>query len=117
MEGSTALGPALTVCAGLVANEPTSDIILCTDGMPNTGIGSLDNSGACSAGISFYQQVKVNDRLIRHKQMSVWYESWNAPVLVNSLNLYFTCVNNHEWKTNLSVRERWFIPWKVFYTG
>ncbi|XP_033628507.1 circularly permutated Ras protein 1-like [Asterias rubens] len=39
--GSTALGPGLAVCLGLLAKQPGSEIILCTDGMPNQGVGSL----------------------------------------------------------------------------
>ena len=39
--GSTALGPALSICAGFLSEVPSSEIILCTDGMPNVGVGSL----------------------------------------------------------------------------
>ncbi|XP_038074150.1 circularly permutated Ras protein 1-like [Patiria miniata] len=39
--GSTALGPALAVSLGLLAKLPGSEIVLCTDGMPNEGVGSL----------------------------------------------------------------------------
>lgn len=39
--GSTALGPALTVCAALVSEVPYSEVVLCTDGMANVGIGSI----------------------------------------------------------------------------
>ncbi|XP_046580582.1 circularly permutated Ras protein 1-like [Haliotis rubra] len=38
--GSTALGPALAICAGFVSDVPSSEIVLCTDGAPNSGIGS-----------------------------------------------------------------------------
>ncbi|XP_046381349.2 circularly permutated Ras protein 1-like [Haliotis rufescens] len=41
--GSTALGPALAICAGFVSEVPSSEIVLCTDGAPNRGIGSLSH--------------------------------------------------------------------------
>ncbi|XP_022105296.1 circularly permutated Ras protein 1-like [Acanthaster planci] len=42
--GSTALGPALAVSLGLLAKQPGSEIVLCTDGMPNEGVGSLQGN-------------------------------------------------------------------------
>ncbi|XP_059162189.1 circularly permutated Ras protein 1-like isoform X2 [Physella acuta] len=51
--GSTALGPALAICAGFVSKTPGSEIVLCTDGEPNVGIGSLPSP----AGAEFYRQV------------------------------------------------------------
>eukprot|EP00058_Branchiostoma_floridae_P000234 XP_002585722.1 hypothetical protein BRAFLDRAFT_133020 [Branchiostoma floridae] len=39
--GTTALGPALAVCAGVVADKPRSEIILCTDGAANVGVGDV----------------------------------------------------------------------------
>ena len=40
--GCTALGPALAVSVAMASDRPTSsEIILCTDGVPNTGVGSL----------------------------------------------------------------------------
>lgn len=39
--GCTALGPALSICAGYISEAPSSEIVLCTDGMPNVGVGSL----------------------------------------------------------------------------
>ncbi|XP_071081331.1 circularly permutated Ras protein 1-like [Haliotis cracherodii] len=39
--GCTALGPALAICAGFVSEVPSSEIVLCTDGAPNSGIGSM----------------------------------------------------------------------------
>jgi len=43
-EGSTALGPALAFSVGFLTNKPGSQIILCTDGCANVGIGSLSYS-------------------------------------------------------------------------
>ncbi|XP_064603913.1 LOW QUALITY PROTEIN: circularly permutated Ras protein 1-like [Liolophura sinensis] len=50
--GCTALGPALTVCIGITSKVPVSEIILCTDGAPNVGVG-----GDTSARDNFYAQV------------------------------------------------------------
>ncbi|KAK3592927.1 hypothetical protein CHS0354_011727 [Potamilus streckersoni] len=41
--GSTALGPALAISAGIISDIPGSEVILCTDGQPNCGIGKIDN--------------------------------------------------------------------------
>lgn len=42
-KGQTALGPALAVSLGLLKNsKPGSKILLCTDGLANIGVGSLD---------------------------------------------------------------------------
>ena len=47
--GTTALGPSLALCVGMASNFPTAEVILCTDGVSNVGVGSLegsaDNSG------------------------------------------------------------------------
>lgn len=41
--GSTALGPALITALGLASKgKPGSKVIICTDGISNVGIGSLD---------------------------------------------------------------------------
>lgn len=42
--GSTALGPALSAAVGLAAQHVGSEVILCTDGLPNAGIGSSGQS-------------------------------------------------------------------------
>ncbi|XP_071839229.1 circularly permutated Ras protein 1-like isoform X2 [Apostichopus japonicus] len=41
LAGSTALGPALALSVGFLSKTPGSEIVLCTDGQPNEGIGSL----------------------------------------------------------------------------
>lgn len=41
--GTTALGPSLALCVGLASNYPSAEIILCTDGLSNVGIGNLDS--------------------------------------------------------------------------
>lgn len=54
-EGCTALGPALAISAGIIAASPLSEVVLCTDGEPNTGVGNLDTA----AGELFYKKVKM----------------------------------------------------------
>ncbi|XP_052769779.1 circularly permutated Ras protein 1-like [Mya arenaria] len=39
IQGSTALGPALAISAGIISGLPESEVVLCTDGEPNVGIG------------------------------------------------------------------------------
>jgi hypothetical protein len=41
-EGSTALGPGLTFSIGLTSKKSGSQIILCTDGCANVGMGSIE---------------------------------------------------------------------------
>uniref|UniRef100_A0A6B2L0L5 VWFA domain-containing protein n=1 Tax=Arcella intermedia TaxID=1963864 RepID=A0A6B2L0L5_9EUKA len=41
--GATALGPGLTLAVGMASQQQHSKIILCTDGLSNVGIGSVDN--------------------------------------------------------------------------
>jgi hypothetical protein len=55
--GATALGPALSVCVGIASAHRRSEIILCTDGAPNVGIGSLDDHGLKSKSIAFYHMI------------------------------------------------------------
>lgn len=42
--GATALGPAAVVAVGLAGQGSASKIILCTDGLANVGVGSLDDN-------------------------------------------------------------------------
>ena len=53
--GNTALGPALAVCVGLTASSPYSEIVLCTDGEPNEGVGTLAQGP--DHGDTFYARV------------------------------------------------------------
>ena len=57
--GTTALGPALALCVGMASNYPSSEIILCTDGVSNVGVGNLDHG---SSGNSFYTTVSLQDK-------------------------------------------------------
>ncbi|CAL1548163.1 unnamed protein product [Lymnaea stagnalis] len=51
--GCTALGPALSICTGFLSKSPGSEIIVCTDGEPNVGVGSLGHN----QGNTFYRTV------------------------------------------------------------
>ena len=55
--GSTALGPALSLCVGIASNFPASEVILCTDGVSNVGVGNLESGSA--AGQEFYTSVST----------------------------------------------------------
>lgn len=52
-KGCTSLGPALSVAMGIVNGSVGSEIVLCTDGAPNGGIGSLSSCGV-ESGNHFY---------------------------------------------------------------
>jgi Mg-chelatase subunit ChlD len=55
--GCTALGPALTVASSIAAAHGGSgEVILCTDGMPNTGVGQV-NHGSLDGGNQFYTKI------------------------------------------------------------
>ncbi|XP_065181174.1 circularly permutated Ras protein 1-like [Sycon ciliatum] len=53
--GATALGPALTVAAGMATSTAAAEIVLCTDGRPNVALGALNSSG--EGGPEFYVQI------------------------------------------------------------
>ena len=44
--GSTALGSALTVSVGMASQHTHAEVILCTDGLPNVGLGMLQKNSA-----------------------------------------------------------------------
>ena len=52
--GTTALGPALALCVGMASNFPAAEIILCTDGISNVGVGNLEQG---STDKTFYTTV------------------------------------------------------------
>ena len=56
--GSTALGPALAIGVGMLAKQPGSEVVLCTDGMPNQGVGSLERYGHRGNDPNFYTRVR-----------------------------------------------------------
>eukprot|EP01117_Protostelium_nocturnum_P000157 TRINITY_DN1022_c0_g1_i1.p1 TRINITY_DN1022_c0_g1~~TRINITY_DN1022_c0_g1_i1.p1 ORF type:complete len:846 (-),score=320.97 TRINITY_DN1022_c0_g1_i1:76-2496(-) len=49
-DGQTALGPALAIATGLASNVPRSEIIVCTDGLSNVGIGATDLDAKVAKG-------------------------------------------------------------------
>ena len=59
--GTTALGPALAMCVGMASNFPTAEVILCTDGVSNVGVGNLERSSADGSG--FYATVSESPSL------------------------------------------------------
>jgi len=61
--GSTALGPALVVSLGMTQKYPGSKIVICTDGISNVGLGSLDDlvtDEQKQSVSSFYEQLGHN---------------------------------------------------------
>eukprot|EP00727_Mastigamoeba_balamuthi_P005505 m51a1_g1574 hypothetical protein (906) ;mRNA; f:87526-90624 len=53
-EGATALGPALILGIGIAGSAPGSSVVLCTDGLANQGLGSLE--GKASDFVAFYTE-------------------------------------------------------------
>ncbi|KAL7718641.1 VWFA domain-containing protein [Entamoeba marina] len=51
-QGSTALGPALLISTIIAGKEPGSQVILCTDGTANFGLGNIEDSK--EEAIQFY---------------------------------------------------------------
>eukprot|EP00051_Salpingoeca_urceolata_P006255 m.83027 g.83027 ORF g.83027 m.83027 type:complete len:861 (-) comp14748_c0_seq2:161-2743(-) len=52
--GSTALGPALVVALGMAKSSGRGEIVVCTDGEPNVGLGSANNR---PAALEFFQRL------------------------------------------------------------
>eukprot|EP00051_Salpingoeca_urceolata_P026485 m.477459 g.477459 ORF g.477459 m.477459 type:complete len:771 (-) comp20851_c0_seq1:193-2505(-) len=60
--GQTALGPALVASVALAAKRPGSQVFVCTDGLANVGVGSLDLGDKAdvateSQAAAFYREV------------------------------------------------------------
>jgi len=58
--GPTALGPALVACLGICSTRPGSKIVVCTDGLSNKGLGSLDEMHTDEEkeeGFKFYEGI------------------------------------------------------------
>ncbi|KAF2075991.1 hypothetical protein CYY_002698 [Polysphondylium violaceum] len=53
---STALGPALLIAAAIASQKPLSEVVVCTDGLPNIGCGSLEDAPIAPAR-EFYNKV------------------------------------------------------------
>lgn len=56
-QGQTALGPALVCAISMASKVPGSSVILCTDGLSNIGIGSLEVQGDSTN--NFYDEVAL----------------------------------------------------------
>ena len=58
--GCNALGPALAISTSMAAaHGGSAEVILCTDGMPDKGVGAVDEGGA-GKGRDFYERVSVH---------------------------------------------------------
>ena len=57
VSGCTALGPALATAIGMCSNASGSQIIVCTDGVANIGVGKLDSKGKDTSG--FYNNIAL----------------------------------------------------------
>jgi Mg-chelatase subunit ChlD len=55
--GPTSLGPALVLAAGIASQKPRSEIIVCTDGISNVGVGSLDDKSKEAEGYEVYKKI------------------------------------------------------------
>ena len=66
--GGTALGPGLSTSVGIAKKFPGAEVIICTDGEPNTGVGSLGSGG--TGDIKFYQEIG-QEALISESTISV----------------------------------------------
>ena len=66
--GGTALGPGLSTSVGIARKFPGAEVIICTDGEPNSGVGSLGSGG--TGDIKFYQNIG-QEALISESTISV----------------------------------------------
>mmetsp|Transcript_14797 Transcript_14797/g.16430 ORF Transcript_14797/g.16430 Transcript_14797/m.16430 type:complete len:851 (-) Transcript_14797:59-2611(-) len=55
--GQTALGPALTIALGIAKQQSGSEIIICTDGLSNIGLGTLDKDADLDEARGFYSDI------------------------------------------------------------
>mmetsp|Transcript_18563 Transcript_18563/g.55040 ORF Transcript_18563/g.55040 Transcript_18563/m.55040 type:complete len:772 (+) Transcript_18563:121-2436(+) len=53
--GQTALGPAVCAAIELAADRPGSRVVICTDGLANIGVGSLEDEEQIPAARAFYE--------------------------------------------------------------
>lgn len=54
---STALGPALYYSVLVASRSKGSQVLLCTDGQANKGLGALDKKSALKQSRSFYNEI------------------------------------------------------------
>ncbi|GAM19920.1 hypothetical protein SAMD00019534_030950 [Acytostelium subglobosum LB1] len=55
-EQSTALGPALLLAVSIASQRPLGEVVICTDGMPNVGLGAIEDLPLAPAR-AFYDRV------------------------------------------------------------
>lgn len=55
--GQTALGPAITMAMGIANNATRAEIICCTDGLPNIGLGALDKEEKHKDSKEFFNKI------------------------------------------------------------
>ncbi|EFA80461.1 type A von Willebrand factor domain-containing protein [Heterostelium album PN500] len=53
---STALGPSLLIAAAIASQRPLGEVVICTDGMPNVGLGAIEDLPLAPAR-AFYEAV------------------------------------------------------------
>ena len=66
--GGTALGPGLSTSVGIAKKFPGAEVIICTDGEPNSGVGTLSSGG--TGDTQFYQEIG-QEALISESTISV----------------------------------------------
>ncbi|KAI6649811.1 hypothetical protein LOD99_6600 [Oopsacas minuta] len=66
--GGTALGPGLATSVGISRKFPGAEVIICTDGEPNSGVGSLNTGGA--GDVQFYVDIG-REALISESTISI----------------------------------------------
>ena len=66
--GGTALGPGLATCIGISKKFPGAEVIICTDGEPNSGVGSMNTGG--SGDVKFYTDIG-QEALISESTISI----------------------------------------------
>eukprot|EP01133_Synstelium_polycarpum_P002265 gene2265-2567_t len=55
---STALGPALLIATAIANQRPLGEVVICTDGMPNVGLGAIEELPLAPAR-AFYERVTM----------------------------------------------------------
>merc|ERR1719242_2297920 len=89
--GQTALGPALVVSIAMASAKPGSQVILCTDGLANIGVGSLEAKPLESASTSD-QIENEEDEEEEEDVILKWYEAlgdyaMSKGVIVNIISI------------------------------
>jgi len=75
--GQTALGPALAVSIAMASSKPGSQVILCTDGLANVGVGSLE--------MDENQQNDDDDNEVEVDPILQWYQALGDYAVANGV--------------------------------